>query len=92
MLVPVLSTVGWGMGVAIHAIVTYMETHATDVLVEREMRREMALRNLREAVEDSPEAYEKPKRDRVARLSDDGELVYDDDSERRTNRGTKGRG
>lgn len=82
--VPLLSTIGWGLGVAIHGIVTYMDTRAMDVLVEREIRREMALRNLRDAVEDGPEAYEKPKRDRVARLSDDGELVYDEESERRS--------
>ncbi len=89
MLIPLLSTVGWGLGVAIHGIVTYMETRAMDVLVEREMRREMALRNLRDAVEDSPEDYEKPKRDRVARLSDDGELVYDEESESRRARGRR---
>ena len=87
LLVPVLSTLGWGLGVAIHGIVTYMDTRGMDMLVEREMRREMALRGIRDAVEDSPEAYEKPKRDRVARLSDDGEMLYDDESERRQGKG-----
>jgi uncharacterized membrane protein len=91
MLIPLLSTVGWGLGVAIHGIVTYMETRAMDVLVEREIRREMALRNLRDAVEDSPEAYEKPKRDRVARLSDDGELIYDEEAQRRQAGGRRAR-
>jgi uncharacterized membrane protein len=91
MLIPLLSTVGWGLGVAIHGIVTYMETRAMDVLVEREIRREIALRNLRDAVEDSPEAYEKPKRDRVARLSDDGELIYDEEAERRQTGGRRSR-
>ncbi len=74
----VLSTLGWGLGVAIHGVTTYLDTSRLETMrereIEREMQRELAMRGMSEQ-----DVYEKPKRDRVARLSDDGELVYDDE-------------
>ncbi len=78
LLVPLLSTFGWGMGLAIHAAVNYVETTGLDAMrereIDREIEREMRRRGLTEA-----DVLEKPKRDAAVRLSDDGELVYDED-------------
>ena len=74
----VLSTLGWGLGLAIHGVTTYLDTSRLETMrdreIEREMQRELAMRGMSDA-----NLYEKPKRDRVARLSDDGELVFDDE-------------
>ncbi|MCC7447396.1 MAG: 2TM domain-containing protein [Anaerolineae bacterium] len=74
----VLSTLGWGLGVAIHGVTTYLDTSRLETMrdreIEREMQRELAMRGMSEV-----DLYEKPKRDRVARLSDDGEIVYDEE-------------
>jgi 2TM domain len=78
LLIPLLSTLGWGMGVAIHGVVNYVETTGMDNMrereIEREIQRELRRRGLTEA-----DLLEKPKRETTVRLSDDGELVYDDD-------------
>jgi len=74
----VLTTLGWGLGVAIHGVTTYLDTSRLETMrdreIEREMQRELAMRGMSEQ-----DLYEKPKRDRVARLSDDGEIVYDEE-------------
>ena len=53
LLIPLLSTLGWGMGVAIHAIVNYVETTGMDNMrereIEREIQRELRRRGLTEA-------------------------------------------
>ncbi len=82
LLIPLLSTLGWGIAVAIHAAVNYIETSGMDAMrereIEREIRREMRLRGL-----DASEVLEKPKREQTVRLSDDGELIYEDEPEAR---------
>jgi hypothetical protein len=90
LLIPLLSTLGWGIGVAVHAVVTFVETTALDSMrereIEREIRREMRLRGI-----DDPDMLEKPKREQTVRLSDDGELVYDDEPPEQVRR-TRSRG
>jgi hypothetical protein len=80
LLIPLLSTLGWGIGVAIHAAVNYIETTGLDAMrereIEREIQREMRLRGL-----DAADVLEKPKREQAVRLSDDGELIYEDEVE-----------
>ena len=78
LLVPLLSTLGWGMGLAIHAIVNYVETTGMDNMREREIEREIQ-RELRHRGLTESDLLEKPKREAAVRLSDDGELVYEDD-------------
>ena len=76
----VLTTLASGLGLAIHGITVFVETTAMDNLrdreIQREIQREMLRRGLSEA--DLEEMYEKPKREQVARLSDDGEMIYDE--------------
>jgi 2TM domain len=79
LIIPFLSTLGWGLAVAIHATVTYIETGAMEAMREREIEREMQREMHRRGIADESELYEKPKRDQVVRLSDDGELVYEED-------------
>jgi len=80
LLIPLLSTLGWGIGVAIHAAVNYIETTGLDAMREREIEREIE-RELRRRGLADPEALEKPKREQAVRLSDDGELIYEDEPE-----------
>ena len=79
LIAPFLTTVGWGIGLAIHALTVYVDTTAVENIrqqeIDREIQREMAQRGMSEF----PERPEKPKRDRVMRLSDDGELIPDDE-------------
>ncbi len=79
LIAPFLSTVGWGIGLAIHALTVYVDTTAVEKMrqqeIDREIQREMERRGMSA---DVPESYEKPKRDQVMRLSDDGELIPDD--------------
>jgi len=90
---PILVTLGWGIGVAIHGMVVYTQTSMMDVMresaIEQEVRREMRLRGLDANSAD----LEKPKRDRAVRLSDDGEMVPVDELEdartRKSNRQTR---
>jgi hypothetical protein len=73
-LVPLVVTIGWGVGLAAHALDYYYSVgggaRRRDQVIEREIEREMALR----------QAYEKPKRDRLT-LTEDGELeeITEDD-------------
>jgi len=71
---PLFATIPWGMGLAIHALVVYQNSGGAverrQRTIEREIEREKARLGL--------EKYEKPKRERLMRLSDDGELVPDD--------------
>ncbi len=91
LIVPLLSTVGWGMGLVIHGIVTYVETNMDRMRereIDREIQREMQRRGLT-----SDEVLEKPKRDQTVRLSDDGELIYEDEepAEARQSKGRQSR-
>lgn len=76
----VICTLGWGFAVAAHAGVVFVESRDWDAARDREIAREMAREMMiREANADT---FEKPKRDRIVRLSDDGELlVADGDSQ-----------
>ena len=88
LIVPLLSTLGWGIGLAIHGIVVYIDTTAIDAMREREVQREIERELLRRGIDDPAAPYDKPKRDQVMRLSDDGELIPDDaQSDRVRNRG-----
>jgi hypothetical protein len=79
----VLATLGWGFAVAAHAGVVFVENRDWDAARDREIAREMAREMMiREA---NAGTFEKPKRDRIMRLSDDGELIAsDDDSQQYT--------
>ncbi|MCC7447209.1 MAG: 2TM domain-containing protein [Anaerolineae bacterium] len=79
----VIATLGWGFAVAAHAGVVFVESRDWDAARDREIAREVARElMIREANADT---FEKPKRDRLVRLSDDGELIAsDDDSQRYT--------
>ena len=65
---------------AIHAVVNYVETTGMDNMREREIEREIQ-RELRRRGLTESDLLQKPKRDAAVRLSDDGELVYEDDEE-----------
>jgi hypothetical protein len=73
-LVPLVVTVGWGVGLVSHVLDYYYSVgggaRRREQIIEREIEREIALR----------QTYEKPKRDRLT-LTDDGELeeVAEDD-------------
>ncbi|MEP7287135.1 MAG: 2TM domain-containing protein [Chloroflexota bacterium] len=75
---PLLVTLGWGIGLAAHGIDVYFKSGSMavrrEMAIEREMQREMQMRGL-----DASDVLEKPKREQVMRLSDDGELVPADD-------------
>jgi uncharacterized membrane protein (DUF485 family) len=77
---PLLSTLGWGVGVGIHALVNYFDTTGMDSMRDREYQRELE-REMRRRGIDDPAMLDKPKRDQTVRLSDDGELVYEDDEQ-----------
>ena len=87
---PILVTLGWGIGLAIHGVVVYTQTNMMDAMreaaIQQEVEREMRLRGM----DMSTQEPEKPKRDRAVRLSDDGEMVpvdeAEDDRARKTNR------
>jgi 2TM domain len=88
LVVPLLSTLGWGIGIAIHGIVVYIDTTAIDAMREREVQREIERELRRRGIDDPAALYDKPKRDQAMRLSDDGELIPDDaQSKRVRNRG-----
>jgi hypothetical protein len=78
LIVPLMSTLGWGIGIAIHGIVVYVDTTAMDARREREIQREIERELRRRGIDDPAELYDKPKRDQTLRLSDDGELIPDD--------------
>jgi hypothetical protein len=69
---PLIITLGWGAGLVSHAMAVYRDSNAgqraRERAIQREMEREMALMG--------EDIDVKPKRS--ARLSDDGEIVYDD--------------
>jgi hypothetical protein len=69
---PLIITLGWGAGLVSHAMAVYRESNAgrlaQERAIQREIEREMAL--LGEDIDLKPK--------RSVRLSDDGEIVYDD--------------
>ncbi|MCC7447208.1 MAG: 2TM domain-containing protein [Anaerolineae bacterium] len=89
MIPAVLTTIGWGMAVAIHGLVNYLDTVNTDAMRDREIQREIA-REIAMRGMDVQDLFEKPKRDRLVRLSDDGELVTDEGESQRQARARRG--
>jgi hypothetical protein len=73
---PILVMLCWGLGLFIHGVVVYFEAgggaEARERAVQQAIERERALRY-------GDSALDKPKRS--AHLSDDGELVYDEEDE-----------
>src|SRR5258707_4494106 len=78
---PILVTLIWGVGLAIHAAIVYTQTNMMDAMreaaIQQEVEREMRLRGM----DTSAQELEKPKRDRAVRLSDDGEMVPVDEAD-----------
>jgi heme O synthase-like polyprenyltransferase len=85
----ILSTLGWGMAVAIHAATVFAETNLIDNMREREIQREMQREMNRLGISDPAELYDKPKRDAAVRLSDDGELIYEDEKVSKRSNGSR---
>ena len=81
LIVPLLSTVFWGLGVVIHFAVYYFDTTGMDRMRDHEFQREIEREMRRRGSTAPAELRAKPKRDRVMRLSDDGELIEDDDAQ-----------
>jgi len=83
MLIPLLSTLAWGVALVAHGVDTYLQTGALDAMRDREMRREIEWARRHRGLDDSGEEgeTEKPKRERSVRLSADGELIPADEDE-----------
>jgi predicted transcriptional regulator len=79
----------WGVGLAAHAMVFYQNSSWGLQRREQTIRREIELEKRRLGLAD--ETYEKPKRDQVMRLSDDGEMIpADDDDAQQTAKAKRG--
>ena len=76
---PLYVSIPWGVGLAAQAVATYQYSRPAMERREEAIQREIELEKQRLGLDNQD--YEKPKRDRVARLSDDGELVYTDDDD-----------
>lgn len=77
----IIVTLGWGIGLLAHGIKVYFDSGAMDAYRERATQREIEREKMR-LYGATPDQFQKPKRERAAgkvELSDDGELVYDDD-------------
>jgi hypothetical protein len=73
---PIFVTLGWALGLAGEAFQVYQESGAAVERREERIQREIELEKIRLGLANAD--YEKPKHDRVMRLSDDGELIPDD--------------
>jgi len=79
-LIPLMTTLGWGIGIVIHGSITFFEAGGMDSWQEREMRKEVARERMRLGLPpEDGDSWKKPKRDRIIRLSDDGELIEEED-------------
>jgi hypothetical protein len=72
----ILPIISWFVGIIMHGVSLALDTR----LGERSLRERVIMREMHDAVMQmaDTEGVEKPKRDQVMRLSDDGELVLDD--------------
>lgn len=68
---PIFVTLGWGIGLAFDTM---------DYLTNSPEKREDAIAKEMARIA-AQEGFAKPKREQVARLSSDGEIVYDEESE-----------
>jgi 2TM domain len=75
---PIFPTLGWGIGVAVQGWQVYQNSATAVSRREETIQHEIALEKMRLGLDKSADDYEKPKRDHVVRLSDDGELVADE--------------
>jgi hypothetical protein len=83
---PLFVTFFWGIGLVSDAIKVFFEFDK-DAAFDREMQREIGRERRRLYGDDeyfskpkrSDELDEKPKREQTVRLSDDGELIYEDE-------------
>jgi len=74
---PLLVMFGWGIGLVGHGMNTYYKSDTAEKAKERMVQREIEKERMR--LYGNPD-LEKPKR-RRARLSDDGEITYEDPEE-----------
>ena len=80
---PIFITIAWlwssdlvGQGLQV-----YRNSERARYRHEQAIQREIALEKMRLGLGDSDDSYEKPKRDRLVRLSDDGELLSEEDDD-----------
>lgn len=78
---PLIVMFGWGIGLVSHALTVYFNSASRVEARERTIQREIERERQRIAGDGT---YEKPKRDRHVRLSEDGELIDDDVDESET--------
>src|SRR5262249_54818420 len=76
---PMFITLGWGSGLFAHAMQVYQSLPDVAARREEAIQREVEIEKRRMGT--ATDNYEKPKRDRNVRLSDDGELVPADEAE-----------
>ncbi len=76
---PVYVSLPWGIGLAVQALTVYQHSQTAVQRREQTIQREIEMEKMRLGLTD--ERYEKPKRDQVMRLSDDGEMVPADDDD-----------
>src|SRR5262245_5878066 len=69
---PIFVTLGWGIGLVSDGLQVYQNSTRVAIRREEGIQREIELEKQRLGLADE---YEKPKRERTMRLSDDGELV-----------------
>lgn len=81
---PIFVTGGWGIGIFSHAVETYYKTNPS-VQERRERAIQAEIERERQRMAGSV-LSEKPKREQSVRISDDGELIYEDEEPRRTAR------
>jgi len=79
---PLFATIPWAMALAIHAYVVYQGSGSALERRQQNIRREMELEKVRLGL------AEKPKRDQAMCLSDDGEIVSDDEADMKPKRDT----
>jgi hypothetical protein len=94
---PLFVTFFWGIALVSDAIKAFFDFDR-DSAFDREMQREIKRERRRvygsddvlfEKPKRSDENGEKPKRDQTVRLSDDGELIYEDEDQRLGNRSSR---
>jgi hypothetical protein len=77
----VLPLVGWMVGVILHGAALFLNTRYGDRTLRGQLAMRVMGRKLADAASDQSETKEKPKRevsDQYVRLSDDGELIPDE--------------
>lgn len=77
---PIIVLASWGIGIVAHGLTVYFNSPERIEARERTIQREIERERQRLAADDY---YEKPKRDRHVRLTDDGELIEIEDTEKR---------